>query len=149
MPLSGTSGVEDRDAAGNFLAVFTFDAAVTSGNAQVVGGTATAGTPTFSGNEMRVPLTNVADVQTVTVEVSGVNGGGATSDVDFGFLIGDVDGNRTVEKADDNIIQADRNQAGHWLQLPRRHQSERSGGEARPPRGQEPRAPQPPVSGAE
>ena len=110
MPLSGTSGVEDRDPAGSFLAVFTFDAAVTSGNAQVVGGTATAGTPTFSGNEMRVPLTNVADVQTVTVEVSGVNGGGATSDVDFGFLIGDVDGNRTVEKADDNIIQADRNQ---------------------------------------
>ncbi|MGB8340719.1 MAG: sialidase family protein [Chthoniobacterales bacterium] len=110
MPLSGTSGVEDRDAAGNFLAVFTFDAAVTSGNAQVVGGTATAGTPTFSGNEMRVPLTNVADVQTVTVEVSGVNGGGATSDVDFGFLIGDVDGNRTVAIADDNIVKTDRNQ---------------------------------------
>ncbi len=110
MPLTGTSGVEDRDASGSFLAVFTFDAAVTSGNVQVVGGTATAGTPTFSGNEMRVPLTSVSDVQTVTIEISGVNGGGATSDVAFGFLIGDVDGNRTVEKPDDNIIQADRNQ---------------------------------------
>ena len=33
MPLSGTSGVEDRDGSGSFLAVFTFDAPVTSGNA--------------------------------------------------------------------------------------------------------------------
>jgi Galactose oxidase, central domain len=110
MPLGGTSGVEDRDASGSFLAVFTFDAPVTSGNAQVVGGTATAGTPTFSGNEMRVPLSNVADVQVVTIELSGVNEGGATWDVPFGFLIGDVDGNRMVAKADDNIFRIDQHQ---------------------------------------
>ena len=110
MPLSGTSGVEDRDASGSFLAVFTFDAPVTSGNTQVVGGTATAGTPTFSGNEMRVPLSNVADVQVVIIEISGVNEGGATWDVPFGFLIGDVDGNRRVAKADDNILNADQHQ---------------------------------------
>ena len=110
MPLSGTSGVEDRDASGIFLAVFTFDAPVTSGNAQVVGGTATAGTPTFSGNEMRVALSNVADVQVVIIEISGVNEGGATWDVPFGFLIGDVDGNRMVAKADDNILRADQHQ---------------------------------------
>ena len=110
MPLSGTSGVEDRDASGSFLAVFTFDAPVTSGNAQVVGGTATAGTPTFSGNEMRVPLSNVADVQVVIIEISGVNEGGVTWDVPFGFLIGDVDGNRMVAKTDDNIFRADQHQ---------------------------------------
>ena len=110
MPLSGTSGVEDRDGSGSFLAVFTFDAPVTSGNAQVVGGTATAGTPTFSGNEMRVPLSNVADLQVVTIEISGVNEGDRTSDVPFGFLIGDVDGNRMVAKADDNIFRADQHQ---------------------------------------
>ncbi len=110
MPLSGTSGVEDRDASGSFLAVFTFDAPVTSGNTQVVGGTATAGTPTFSGNEMRVPLSGVADVQVVIIEISGVNEGGATWDVPFGFLIGDVDGNRRVAKADDNILNADQHQ---------------------------------------
>ena len=55
MPLAGTSGVEDRDGGGNYLAVFTFDTDVTSGSASVVSGTATAGTPTFSGNEMRRP----------------------------------------------------------------------------------------------
>src|SRR6266849_518963 len=110
MPLTGTSGVEDRNAAGNFLAVFTFDAPVTSGSAAVVGGTATAGTPTFSGNEMRVPLTSVADIQIVTIEISNVNGGGGTADVNFGFLIGDVSANRTVDRPDLTQIQTDRNQ---------------------------------------
>jgi hypothetical protein len=110
MPLTGTSGVEDRSAAGSFLAVFTFDAPVTSANAAVVGGTATAGTPTFSGNEMRVPLTSVADIQIVTIEISNVNGGGGTADVNFGFLIGDVNANRTVDRPDLTQIQTDRNQ---------------------------------------
>src|SRR5438128_3776930 len=110
MPLTGTSGVEDRSAAGSFLAVFTFDAQVTSGNAAVVGGTATAGTPTFSGNEMRVPLTSVADIQIVTIEISNVNGGGGTADVDFGFLIADVNASRTVDRPDQSQIQADRGQ---------------------------------------
>ncbi len=110
MPLTGTSGVEDRNAAGSFLAVFTFDAPVTSGSAAVVVGTATAGTPTFSGNEMRVPLTSVADIQIVTIEISNVNGGGGTADVNFGFLIGDVNANRTVDRPDLTQIQTDRNQ---------------------------------------
>lgn len=110
MPLSGASGVEDRDSAGNFLAVFTFDVPVTAGAAQVLSGTAAAGTATFSGNEMRVPLTQVADVQIVTIRLTGVNGGSATVDVPFGFLIGDVDGNRTVAKTDYNITQTDKNQ---------------------------------------
>ena len=89
----------------------------------------------------------MADVQVVIIEISGVNEGGVTWDVPFGFLIGDVDGNRMVAKTDDNIFRADQHQVGYWLQLPRRHQSERGGGQARPPRGQGPRAPQPPVSG--
>ncbi len=59
---------------------------------------------------MRVPLTGVADVQTVTVRVSNVNGGGGSDDVDFGFLIGDVDGSRTVAKPDGNQIKADKAQ---------------------------------------
>ena len=105
-----TSGVEDRDAAGSFLAVFTFDAAVTSGNAAIVGGTATAGTPTFSGNEMRVPLSGVADVQVVTIQISNVNGGGGTTNVAFGFLKADVNGNRTVDRPDLTQIQTDRGQ---------------------------------------
>jgi hypothetical protein len=111
MPLAGTSGVEDRGGSGSFLAVFTFDVPATSGSATVVGGSGTAGTPTFSGNEMRVPLTGVADVQILTVQVSNVNGGGGSANVDFGFLLGDVNGNRTVDKPDFNQVKADKNQA--------------------------------------
>ena len=59
---------------------------------------------------MRVPLTGVTDVQTVTVEISGVNGGGGTADVAFGFLIGDVNGDRMVTKTDGNQIKADKSQ---------------------------------------
>ncbi|MEO7167616.1 MAG: sialidase family protein [Spartobacteria bacterium] len=110
MPLTGTSGVEDRDNSGTYQAVFTFDTAVTSGNASIVGGTATAGTPTFSGSEMRVPLTGVTDIQTVTIRVSGVNGGSATANVPFSFLIGDVDASRVVDRPDLNQIRTDRNQ---------------------------------------
>ena len=99
MPLNGTSGVEDRSS-NTYNAVFTFDTTVTSGNAGVISGTGTAGTPTFNGNEMSVPLTGVANAQVVTIRVGNVNGGGSTSDVQFGFLVGDVDANRTVQKAD-------------------------------------------------
>lgn len=110
MPLTGTSGVEDRDGGGGYLAVFTFDTVVTSGSASVVGGTGTAGAPSFNGNEMQVPLTGVTDAQIVTVRVSGVNGGGGSDDVDFGFLIGDVDANRTVDRPDRMMIRANANQ---------------------------------------
>lgn len=104
MPLTGTSGVEDRSAS-TYTAVFTFDTAVTSGTAMIVSGTATAGTPSFSGMEMSVPLTGVADQQIVSIKVSGVNGGSSSSTVAFGFLIGDVDANRTVERADATTVR--------------------------------------------
>ena len=110
MPLTGTSGVEDRDGSGSYLAVFTFDDAVTSGDAVIVSGSATAGTPTFSGSEMQVPLTGVADQQTVTIEVSNVNDDGGSDDVAFGFLIGDVNGDRRVNNTDGNQVKADNGQ---------------------------------------
>jgi hypothetical protein len=108
MPLSGTSGVEDRDGGGNYLAVFTFDTTVTSGTATVTSGTGTAGTPVFSGNEMQVPLSGVADQQVITIEVSNVNGGGGSNDVQFGFLAGDVDASRVVDRDDLTPIQNDK-----------------------------------------
>jgi hypothetical protein len=42
----------------------------------------------------------VADAQIVTVRVSGISGGSGSDDVAFGFLIGDVDVNRTVDRLD-------------------------------------------------
>lgn len=98
--------MEDRDGSGSYLAVFTFDDPVTSGDAAIVSGTATAGVPTFSGNEMRVPLAEVADQQNVTIEVSNVDGDGGSDDVVFGFLKGDVNGDRTVKNTDVTQVKA-------------------------------------------
>jgi hypothetical protein len=39
---------------------------------------------------MQVPLTGVANVQILTVQVLNINGGGGLDDVDFGFLIVDL-----------------------------------------------------------
>jgi hypothetical protein len=110
MPLTGTSGVEDRNGGGTYLAVFTFDAPVTSGTAMVTSGTATAGTPVFSGNEMQVPLSGVADQQTIIIHVANVNGGSGSNDVTFGFLVADVNGNRVVDKPDQTDINTHKNQ---------------------------------------
>ena len=107
MPLAGPSGSEDRIAS-SYTAVFTFDAPVTSGNVSVMGGTATVGAITFSGNEMRAELSGVADVQNVVLHTDNINGDGMPQgDVPFGFLSADVNGNRVVDKPDYNAIKFD------------------------------------------
>jgi uncharacterized protein YkwD len=96
-PRSGGSG-------GNHVIVFTFDRPVVAGAASVTSGTAVAGAPTFSGNEMWVPLSGVGNPQYVTVAVSDVAaaGGGtaASGSVRVGFLLGDVNRSRAVTVAD-------------------------------------------------
>ncbi len=109
MPLGATSGVEDRALRATH-AVFNFNAPVTSGDVTVTGGSATAGTPSFNGNTISVPLTEVADAQIVTLTVSNVNGESGSTTVDFGFLIGDVNGDHRVNRQDGQAIRADRGQ---------------------------------------
>jgi len=104
MPLTGPSGIEDR-LTSSYTAVFTFDIPVTSGTVSVSSGTATVGAVTFSGNEMRADLSGVADVQNVVLHTEDINGDGMPhGDVPFGFLGGDVDGNRVVGKSDANSV---------------------------------------------
>jgi hypothetical protein len=92
------------------LLVFTFDKAVTGGAAAVSEGTATVGTPTFSGNEMRVPLTGVGNQQYVTVAVSNViaadGGTGGSGAIRVGFLAGDVNQSRVVTLSDLGQVNA-------------------------------------------
>jgi len=110
MPLTGTSGVEDRSSS-TYNAVFTFDAPVTSGEVTVTSGTATVGAITFSGTQMIAALTGVTDIQTVVLHTQNINGDGLPhGDVPFGFLKADVNGNRVVDTPDKNQISADRNQ---------------------------------------
>jgi len=110
MPLSGTSGVEDR-ASNTYNAVFNFDQAVTSGQVLNIGGTATVGTISFSGNSMTAQLTGVTSAEVVTLRVQNINGDGQQhGDVPFGFLTADINGSRKVDKADKQRVSTDKNQ---------------------------------------
>jgi hypothetical protein len=110
MPLTGISGVEDRSS-GTYNAVFTFDGAVTSGQVLVVSGTATVGAISFSGNSMTAPLTGVTSAEVVTLRVQNINGDGQQhGDVPFGFLTADVNGNRIVDRPDQQQIKTDKGQ---------------------------------------
>ncbi len=97
-----TPTVEPRQGPAQTI-VFMFNSVVTAGLAQVTEGTAVAGAPTFSGNEMIVPLTGVANQQYVSVAVSNVAAGGGTGgsgSIRLGYLLGDVSGNRVVTVSD-------------------------------------------------
>jgi hypothetical protein len=110
MPLTGTSGVEDR-VAGTYNAVFTFSAPVTSGQVQVVSGTATVGAITFSGNSMIAALTGVTSAEVVTLRALNINGDGQPhGDVPFGFLAADASANRMVDRPDQQQIKGQANQ---------------------------------------
>src|SRR5205814_8858307 len=110
MPLTGTSGVEDRSAT-TYNAVFTFDAPVTSGEVTVIGGTATVGAITFSGNSMTAQLTGVTSAEVVTLHTQNINGDGQPhGDVAFGFLTGDADADRRVGRPDQALVQGQLNQ---------------------------------------
>ena len=104
LPLTGTAGVECRDGGGTYSLVFTFTTNVVSGSASVTSGTGSAGTPTFSGTTMTVPLSGVTDVQTITVTLNGVTDTSSQvlppTPVSANMLIGDVNGDKTVNTTD-------------------------------------------------
>ena len=115
LPLASTPGnptVEPRSggAGGDHTIVFTFSKPVTAGTATVTEGTATAGVPTFAGNEMRVPVIGVTNQQYVTVavtNVSAVDGDtGGSGSIRLGFLLGDVSQNRVVTLSDLGQVNA-------------------------------------------
>jgi hypothetical protein len=112
LPLNpSTRVVEPRtDFTGNYTAVFTFNQAVNSGTASVTAGTGTAGTPTFSGTSMIVPLSGVTDQQTVTVTASNISGPGSavfgSIGIQIGFLIGDINQDATVNVGDTVLVRS-------------------------------------------
>ncbi len=109
LPLSGEAGVECREGGGNYSFVFNFTASVVSGSAIVSSGTGTAGTPTFSGSTMTVPLSGVTDVQTLTVTLNGVKDVSSqvlpATSISAKMLIGDVNADKTVNTADLNLTR--------------------------------------------
>ena len=101
--------MECRDGGGSYNLVFSFTTNVVSGNASVSSGTGTVGTPTFSGMTMTVPLTDVTDVQTLTVTLTGVTDASSQvlppTSVSANMLIGEVNGDKTVNNTDANLTK--------------------------------------------
>jgi hypothetical protein len=107
LPLSGDLGIECRTGGvnGTETLVLTFNATVVSGHASVTSGIgAVQGNPTFSGNQMTIALTSVANAQRITVTVTDVAGTTGPplpgAGVTFGVLEGDVNGSQVVNAAD-------------------------------------------------
>ena len=106
LPLTGEPAVECRGTNGNHAMVFTFagDRPITAGNASVTQGGGTAGAPTFSGATMTVPLSGVADMQKITVSLSGIANDRGQTLPDFGIsmnlLLGDTNGDKAVNVGD-------------------------------------------------
>jgi len=90
--------------------VFVFDKPVIAGVATVTEGAAVAGAPSFSGNQMTVPLTGVGNAQYVTVTATNVvaadGGTGGTASIRLGYLAGDVSQNRIVTLSDLGMVNA-------------------------------------------
>ena len=90
--------------------MFTFDKPVSGATATITEGTATATTPTFSGNDVVVNLSGVSDQKYVTIALTNVassdGGTGGTGSVRVGFLVGDVNRNRVVTLADLGLVNS-------------------------------------------
>ena len=104
LPLNGEPGVECRSSSPGHTLVFAFTTNVVSGSATVTTGTGTAGAATFAGNTMTVPLTGVPDAQKITVTLNGVTDTFShvmpSTSVSMNVLLGDTNGNKTVNSTD-------------------------------------------------
>jgi hypothetical protein len=117
LPLTGSVGVECRTTGGtnDYMIVVTFGGNVIvmgSPQAQVTLGTGCVGSAgtctgnvTVIGNTVTIPLTNIANAQTISVRINGVNSAGADAPatdftIPMSILIGDTNANGTVNAAD-------------------------------------------------
>ena len=115
LPLTGTPGIECRTGGptNDYTLVATWgnsitvtgnpQAQVTSGSGTIgSGGVSNGGMVTVSGNTVTVPLTNVANAQTINVTLFGVMNGPGSSNIviPMSRLLGDTGGNGAVSSTD-------------------------------------------------
>ena len=68
-------------------------------------------TPSGRENSMTAQLTGVTTAEVVTLRTENINGDGQLhGDVPFGFLTGDANANRLVDKPDQTLVKGDLNQ---------------------------------------
>ena len=112
LPLSLTTTnptIEPRQSSTATL-VMTFDKPITGADVAVIEGAATAGAPTFNGNNVSIGLTGFGNLQHVTIALTNVTsadgGTGGSRSVRIGFLLGDVNQSRVVSVADLGLVNA-------------------------------------------
>ncbi|MEP6810739.1 MAG: dockerin type I domain-containing protein, partial [Chthoniobacterales bacterium] len=123
LPLTGTAGVEPRTggASNDYQIVVTLtgngpisvdgspQAQVATGSATVgAGGVSNGGAVTVSGSTITIPLTNVANAQTIAVTLNNVNDGTSTRSftIPMSVLIGDINANGGVSASDIGQVKA-------------------------------------------
>ena len=110
LPLTGAPGVECRSGgtAGAHQIVVTFLNTVTFANAVVTAGGGSVSSATASGTQITVELTGVANAQTITLTLTGVNDGTNFGNIaiPMGMLFGDTNGNRSVTASDISQVKA-------------------------------------------
>jgi hypothetical protein len=115
LPLAGAVGVEPRSGGltNDYELVVTFgdvvsvngnpQASVTSGAATIgTGGVSNGGAVAVSGSTVTVPLTNVANAQTINVTLANVSTSAGTGNIviPMSILVGDTNGDRSVNSGD-------------------------------------------------
>ncbi|MDB6057564.1 MAG: hypothetical protein JWO95_1408 [Verrucomicrobiales bacterium] len=118
LPLSGNPGIECRIKGGtpgapaDHQVIVTFEAPVTISSVTVTPGpnktAEVLSTPIITGSDVTINLTNVANQQTLAINLNGVTQGPNTGNVSIpmGILLGDVDSDRNVSGSDVNVVKA-------------------------------------------
>jgi uncharacterized delta-60 repeat protein len=105
LPLSAAPGIECRSGGANndYQLVFTFPSVVTFNSAAVRAGNGSVNSSSGNGTSgITLNLTSVTNAQKITITLAGLNDGTNTGDLDvqMGVLIGDTNGNGSVNASD-------------------------------------------------
>jgi hypothetical protein len=115
LPLTGNVGVECRSggATNDYQMIVNFASAVTVESVAVTSGTGSVSSFSVGGAQVTVNLTGVTNVQRITVTLHNVNDGTSTGDVpvSMGVLVGDVNGNASVNASDVSLTKSQVGQA--------------------------------------
>jgi len=115
LPLTGNVGVECRNGGGtnDYQMIVNFASAVTVQSVAVTSGTGSVSSFSVSGAQVTVNLTGVTNIQRITVTLHNVNDGTHVGDVpvSMGVLVGDVNGNASVNASDVSLTKSQVGQA--------------------------------------
>jgi plastocyanin len=115
LPLTGNVGVECRTggSTNDYQMIVNFATSVTVENASVTSGAGSVSSFSVSGSQVIVNLTGVTNVQRITLTLINVNDGTHMGNVpiSMGVLVGDVNGNATVNASDVALTKSQVGQA--------------------------------------